>query len=106
MRSLKILRFITILCFILVVGCAVDRNVLSESDRNELKEWTIVGDTILRNNIPVAVYDHIEYEMYMEKTTKEISIIQIDGNLENTVPMMKFIHNSHKKDKVEIVIKK
>jgi hypothetical protein len=106
MRSLKILRFITILCFILVVGCAVDRNVLSESEKNELKEWTIVGDTLLRNNIPVAVYDHTEYEMYMEKTTKEISIIQIDGNPENTIPLMKFIHHSHKKDKVEIVIKK
>jgi len=91
---------------ILVVGCTVDRNLLSESEKNELKEWTIVGDTILRNNKPVAVYDHIEYEMYMEKTSLDISIEQIDGNPENTIPLMKFIHHSHKKDKVEIVIKK
>jgi hypothetical protein len=106
MRSLNVIYYFSIL--ILVAGCvfAVDKNLLSESEKNELKEWTVVGDTLLRNNIPVAVYDHTEYEMYMEKTTKEISIIQIDGNPENTIPLMKFIHHSHKKDKVEIVIKR
>ena len=106
MINLKVIKLVCVLCFGLLIGCSVDRNTISKNKRKEINEWCIVGDTILCNNKPVAVYDHIEYEMYLGKTTIEISITQIDGNLDNTESLVNFVHNNHKKDKVEIVIKK
>ena len=103
MKYLKLTLLISTVCVGLITGCSVDRNILSE---NEKTEWTVMGDTIFRNNRPVAVYDHIEYELYSGKATIEISINQIDGNPENTLSLVRFVHYSHKKDKVEVVIKK
>jgi hypothetical protein len=102
MKNLKLIILTSIVYVGLITGCSVDRNILSE---NEKTEWTVMGDTIFRNNRPVAVYDHIEYELYSGKETIETSINQIDGNPENTLSLVRFVHYSHKKDKVEVVIK-
>ena len=84
-------------------GCKTDKNVLS--NKEEL-EWSTKGDTILRNNKPVAIYNHLEYELYNGKATIEISIDQIDRSPENTIPLIKYVHLKHKKNKVEIVVQK
>ena len=82
-------------------GCKTDKNLLSTK---EAIEWSTRGDTILRNNKPVAVYNHLEYELYNGKATIEISIDQIDRSPENTIPLIKYVHLKHKKNKVEIVV--
>ena len=103
MKNLKLVMLVGVFCSTLIFGCMMDKHLLSE---NEKTEWSVIGDTILRNNRPVAVYDHIEYELYSGKSTIEISINQIDGNPENTLSLVRFVHYHHKKDKVEVVIKK
>jgi molecular chaperone DnaK (HSP70) len=72
--------------------------------KKEINEWATRGDTILRNNKPVAVYDHLEYELYNGKENIEISINQFDKTPDNTIPLIRFIHYHHKKSKVEIVV--
>ena len=82
-------------------GCKTDKHALTNK---EILEWSTRGDTILRNNKPVAVYNHLEYELYNGKATIEISIDQIDRSPENTIPLIKYVHLKHKKNKVEIVV--
>lgn len=103
MKNLNLIMLVGAFCSTLIFGCMTDKHILS---KNEKTEWSVIGDTIFRNNRPVAVYDHIEYELYSGKSTIEISINQIDGNPENTLSLVKFVHQNHKRDKVEIVIKK
>jgi hypothetical protein len=81
--------------------CSVNKHALS---KREINEWATRGDTILRNNKPVAVYDHLEYELYNGKENIEISINQFDKTPDNTIPLIRFIHYHHKKSKVEIVV--
>jgi hypothetical protein len=85
----------------IALGCKTDKHILS--NKEEL-EWSTRGDTILRNNKPVAVYNHLEYELYNGKATIEISIDQIDKSPDNTVSLIKYVHLRHKKNKVEIVV--
>ena len=83
------------------LSCKTDKHTLT--NKEEL-EWSTKGDTILRNNKPVAVYNHLEYELHNGKATIEISIDQIDRSPENTIPLIKYVHLKHKKNKVEIVV--
>ena len=85
----------------IALGCKTDKNLLTNK---EAIEWSTNGDTILRNNKPVAVYNHLEYELYNGKATIEISIDQIDKSHENTIPLIKYVHLKHRKNKVEIVV--
>jgi hypothetical protein len=87
--------------FVTALGCKIDKHSLTNK---ELLEWSTKGDTILRNNKPVAVYNHLEYELYNGKATIEISIDQIDKSPDNTVSLIKYVHLRHKKNKVEIVV--
>ena len=86
---------------IITFGCKMDKHTLTSKE--EL-EWSTNGDTILRNNKPVAIYNHLEYELYNGKATIEISIDQIDKSPENTIPLIKYVHLKHRKNKVEIVV--
>ena len=83
------------------LGCKTDKHSLTNK---EILEWSTCGDTILRNNKPVAVYNHLEYELYNGKATIEISIDQIDKSPDNTIPLINYVHLRHKKNKVEIVV--
>ena len=85
----------------IALGCKTDKHALTNK---EILEWSTRGDTILRNNKPVAVYNHLEYELYNGKATIEISIDQIDKSPDNTVTLIKYVHLRHKKNKVEIVV--
>ena len=86
---------------VIALGCKTDKHALTNK---EILEWSTRGDTILRNNKPVAVYNHLEYELYNGKATIEISIDQIDKSPDNTVTLIKYVHLRHKKNKVEIVV--
>ena len=91
----------TLIISIITFGCKTDKNLLTNK---EAIEWSTNGDTILRNNKPVAIYNHLEYELYNGKATIEISIDQIDKSPENTIPLIKYVHLKHRKNKVEIVV--
>ena len=101
MISIKKIIILVIVIYTMVVSCKTDKHSLSNK---EVIEWSTIGDTILRNNKPVAVYNHLEYELYNGKATIEISIDQIDRSPENTIPLIRYVHLRHKKNKVEIVV--
>ena len=98
---MKKLIILTIIISATTLGCKTDKHSLTNK---EILEWPTRGDTILRNNKPVAVYNHLEYELYNGKATIEISIDQIDKSPDNTVSLIKYVHLRHKKNKVEIVV--
>ena len=101
MTTTKKIIILVIVIYAIVVSCKTDKHSLSNK---EVLEWSTKGDTILRNNKPVAVYNHLEYELYNGKATIEISIDQIDKSPDNTVSLIKYVHLRHKKNKVEIVV--
>ena len=101
MTTTKKIIILVIVIYTIVVSCKTDKHSLTNK---EVLEWSTKGDTILRNNKPVAVYNHLEYELYNGKATIEISIDQIDKSPDNTVSLIKYVHLRHKKNKVEIVV--
>lgn len=101
MTITKKIIILVIVIYTIVVSCKTDKHLLTNK---EVLEWSTKGDTILRNNKPVAVYNHLEYELYNGKATIEISIDQIDKSPDNTVSLIKYVHLRHKKNKVEIVV--
>lgn len=101
MTITKKIIILVIVIYTIVVSCKTDKHSLTNK---EVLEWSTKGDTILRNNKPVAVYNHLEYELYNGKATIEISIDQIDKSPDNTVSLIKYVHLRHKKNKVEIVV--
>lgn len=97
---------ITLFAAFSLASCSVDKMLLSEEQKSE---WKLVGDSIYRNNLPVAVYDHQEYEINPQHgkhvhAVLELSIRQFDNIPSNTVPLIRFIHTKHPKMKIEIVI--
>ena len=82
-------------CISLISGCYTSRETLS---RVEMSQWDHRNDTLFRNGRPVAVLDHIEYELYRGKEDREISIRQIDGEPDNTIPLIKFVHTKHRSE--------
>lgn len=100
--------FVILFYFIIFTRCSLNKNCLSTQ---ELTKWEVKQDSIYFENKPIAVYDHIEYELNPghgknAKPIIELSITQIDLNCENTEKLIKFIHTKHKNQKVEIIVPK
>lgn len=77
--------------------------------KDQMAEWSSRNDTIFHNNNPIAIYDHIEFELNPshgrhEKPIAEISILQITYG--DTETLMKFLHTLHGTRKIEIVVPK
>jgi hypothetical protein len=74
--------------------------------KEELKQWTNKGDTILRNEKPVAILDHYEYEYNPNHRNKilllELCFIQIDDEVDNTIPLLRYSMTIHPEHKVQI----
>jgi len=82
-----------------ISGCGVDKNLLTEV---EAKNWSNRNDTIFYHQLPVAVFDHFEIELYRGRTYKEMCLnaLNIDTmNLE--MEIMRYVHTKHSDDKVQ-----
>ena len=74
-KILKMKKIITILTLgLLVSSCATDKYLLTE---DELKNFSVKGDTILYKSVPVAVYTHWEYELNPSHGKKAKPIIEL-----------------------------
>jgi hypothetical protein len=98
-------KIITILTFGLVLGsCTTDKYLLSV---DEMKDYSVKGDTIFYKSTPIAVYTHWEYELNPSHGKKAKAIIELSIKHINIPPMaddlVKFIHTKHPKTKIEIV---
>ena len=98
-------KIITLGLITILFGCVVDKEILSQY---ECTKWHSKNDTIYYTNKPIAVYDHVEYELNPShgkgaKPIVEISITQIGFGVE-TDNLIKYVHTMHSKQKVEIVV--
>jgi len=99
----KILLAVTLITSLF--SCSVDKEILT---KDELSKWSVKGDTIFLEHRAVAVYDHFEYELNPShgadaEPIMELSIKQITLDV-STVDLIKYIHSTHHKQKVEIVV--
>lgn len=82
---------------------------IERMEQGELKEWSNRNDTILRNNKPVAIFEHYEYELNPNHRRPamqaELCFIQIDDESENTVGLIRYIHTMHPSSKVQVEFK-
>ena len=87
-----------------VMSCATDKFLLN---KEEMKKYSVKGDSIFYNNIAIAVYTHWEYELNPSHGKKAKPIIELSIRHINIPPMadelVKFIHTLHPKQKIEIV---
>ena len=98
-------KLITILTIgLLVSSCVTDKQLLTD---NEMKDYSIKGDTILYKSVPIAVYTHWEYELNPSHGKKAKPIIELSIKHINIPPMaddlVKYVHTLHPKTKIEIV---
>lgn len=91
-----------VLCVAVVLGlsnCGMDKNLLTEA---EAKNWSNRNDTIFYHQLPVAVFDHFEIELYRGRTDKEMCLNALDIDTLNLQPdIIRYVHTKHPDDKVQ-----
>lgn len=84
---------------LLLSNCGIDKNLLTEA---EAKNWSNRNDTIFYHQLPVAVFDHFEIELYRGRTDKEMCLNALDIDTANLAPeIMRYVHTKHPLDKVQ-----
>jgi hypothetical protein len=97
MKNLIILLSISIAT--LFTSCVTDKNLLTKSEQFE---WSSRNDTIFYRNVPVAVFDHFEIELYRGRTDKEMCLNALDIDTMNLQPeIIRYVHTKHPNDKVQ-----
>lgn len=80
-------------------NCGMDKNLLTEA---EAKNWSNRNDTIFYHQLPVAVFDHFEIELYRGRTDKEMCLNALDIDTLNLQPeIIRYVHTKHPDDKVQ-----
>ena len=90
---------------VFLTSCLVDKKIIG---KDELSKWSVKNDTIYYDTTYVAYYDHSEYELnpnhgMRAKIIQELSITQLNFDV-TTYELIEYVHNRHKKQKVEIVV--
>lgn len=82
---------------------------IEKLNTNELKEWSNRNDTILRNDKPVAIFEHYEYEVNPNHRRPnihaELCFIQVDNDPDNTFAMIRYIYTLHPSSKIQVEFK-
>lgn len=96
-----------VLLFVSVIFVACHTHSKLTLTPNQMQDWSTKRDTIFHMGNPLAVYDHIEFELNPshgrhEKPIAELSILQI--NLGNTEELIKYLHTLHGPRKIEVVV--
>jgi len=82
---------------------------LKPLNENDLKSWSNRNDTIFKNNEPVAIFEHYEYEYNPNHSKKvilaELCFIQIDDNPDNTFGLIRYIYTLHGTSKIQVEFK-
>ena len=97
MKTLIILLVISIATFF--TSCGIDKNLLTEA---EAKNWSNRNDTIFYHQLPVAVFDHFEIELYRGRTDKEMCLNALDiDTMDLEMDLIRYVHTKHPDDKVQ-----
>lgn len=84
---------------ILLTKCAVDKNLLTETER---VDFSSKNDTIMFKNRPVAVFTHYEVELYKGEVTNELCLSALYIDTSNIEPLIiKYVHTVHPNVKVQ-----
>lgn len=85
-------------------SCLSDKFLLTD---DQMKDFSVKGDTILYKSVPVGVYTHWGYELNPSHGKNSKPIIELSIKHINIPPMaddlVKFVHTLHPKTKIEIV---
>lgn len=96
-----------ILCSILaLMSCNIGKSKINKISKKEMSEYSVVQDTIYKNNEKIAYLNLIEWEYFNGKLIQEISIVQIDQSAQDeTIKLISYIHKKHSRAKIEIKFK-
>jgi hypothetical protein len=84
---------------VLLASCGIGKYTLKP---NELVKFSNRNDTIFYSSKPIAFLQSMEYELYKGSLTHELSLIQFDGEPENTINIIKYAHTLHPTSKIEV----
>lgn len=88
----------------LLTSCATDKYLLP---KEEMVKFTVKGDSIFYNSIPVALYTHWEYELNPSHGKKAKPIVELSVRHFDIPPLtedlIKFIHTLHPRTKIEVI---
>lgn len=93
------MKYLIILTILILGSCVVDRHTLTLA---EAQDWSNNNDTIYYRSIPLAIFTSIEVELYEGKITRELCLVQINDTIADEHQLIKYIHNRHPHDKVQI----
>jgi len=100
---------IVTITLITITTSATDEPKIEELEEQQLQDWSNRNDTIFKKGIPVAIFEHYEYELNPNhrrpKMQAELCFIQVDDEPQNTIDLIRYIHTMHSTSKIQVEFK-
>lgn len=89
---------------VLASACATDKYLLTQE---EMKNFSVKGDTIFYKSAPAALYTHWEYELNPSHGKRAKPIVELSIRHFDIPPLtedlIKFVHTLHPRTKIEVI---